>query len=140
MENENKKLNLKIIIPVAIVIVVIAVIGIVIIKSNTLTKEEQYAVNYLLCNSALKPNTTEIHRVWIYEEDNKWYFAYDITVKSGMFGDNEIIYGNETGITLKELAELKVTELEYKNYNAPAKEKGKKLNTNKIQKAFQEQY
>lgn len=144
MDQEKKKINIKIIIPILLVIVtIIAIIeGIVIFTSgnksndNKLTEEEQLAVDYLLCNGAIKPNDTEIHRVWIYKEDNKYYFAYDIN--SGNFAEQ--IYGNKDGITLEELKNLKITTLGNHNYTAPAKEKGKQLNAEKIQKAFQEQW
>ena len=106
MEQEKKKLNLKIIIPVVIVILVIAVVGIAIIKNNTLTKEEQYAVDYLLSNRAIQPNTVEISRVWVYQEGNKWYFAYDITFKNTIAGDIEIIYGNEERYCYRRIRKL----------------------------------
>lgn len=142
MEQEKKKSKLKIIIPIAIVILaVIGIVATVIIKNNTLTKEEQYAVDYLLCNSLIKPNTTEISKVWVYTEDDKWYFAYDITVTNAIFHPVEFIYANDKGITLKELEKLKIDELSYASYEkAPAKVKGKTLNAEKIQKAFKEQY
>lgn len=134
------KKNLKIIIPVIVAIVILA-IGIVIIKNNTLTKEEQYAVDYLLCNEVLKPNTTKIYKVWVYQEGDKWYFAYDISFPDGLGGGEvELIYGNEEGINIEELKDLKITKLLYKDYNTIAKEKGIKLNEKKISKAFKEQY
>ena len=144
MEQDKKKVNLKIIIPIIVVaIVVIAVVGIriVIIKNNTLTKEEQYAVDYLLCNNAIKPNTIEIHRVWVYQEDDKWYFAYDISKDGSVSGKIEFIYGNMEGITLEEMKELKLTDFYYNSYtNAPAKVNGKQVKAEKVYTAFQEQY
>ena len=135
--------KIKIIIAL-LVLAIIVVIPISIIFNNKLTNEEQYAVDYLLKNSSLKPNQTEIHKVWIYtekdEKDTKYYFAYDILIKNTFFGDEEIIYGNETGLTQEQIKELVIRELRYDNYNAPAKEKGKQLNEKKIQKAWKEQY
>lgn len=142
MEQKSKKINFKIIVIIAIVILaMIGIVATVIIKNNTLTKEEQYAVDYLLCNSLIKPNTTEISKVWVYTENDKWYFAYDITVTNSIFSPTEFIYANDKGITLKELEKLKINELSYASYEkAPAKVKGKTLNAEKIQKAFKEQY
>lgn len=139
MEQEKKKLNVKIIIPIVVAVIVV-IVGIVIVKNNKLTQEEQLAVDYLLCNSIIKPNTTEIHRAWVYEENGKWYFAYDMTTEFSMLGKFEMIYGNEEGLTLEVLSNLKINSLSPRDFDAPAKEKGKKLNANKIQKAFAEQY
>lgn len=141
---EKKKSKLKIIIPIAVAIIVIVVIGIFIVnmKSDKLTTEEQYAVTYLLCNRAIKPNTVEISRVWVCQEGDKWYFAYDITSPNAMFGASEIIYGNEEGITLKELEKLELHSFAYAtSYDkAPAKVNGKQVNAERVYKAFQEQY
>ena len=84
------------------------------------------------------------NKAWIYTEkdgkDTKYYFAYDIKINDTFFGDEEIIYGNESGLTQEQIRDLVITELRYDNYKALAKEKGKQLNAKKIQKAWKEQY
>ena len=110
MEQKSKKIDVKIIVIITIVVIIAIVEGIVIFtsgnKSNNgkLTQEEQLAVDYLLCNTLISPRDIELYRVWIYQEGDKYYFAYDMTEpQSLIFNSRQIIYASEGGVTKKQI-------------------------------------
>lgn len=175
----KKKLNLKIAIPVVIAIVAIAVIIIVmananktsenkeqseqqITESKELTKEEQFAVDYLV-EFAEAPmfnnrHSIKIHKVWFYEYSEDYYYvAYNITYQDRDGIEVEETFGNKLGVsnngqtTIEDafksylvlgtnmFTSSKYDQNEYWNTkDLKAKERGILLDTDKIQKAFEE--
>lgn len=150
MEQKSKKIDVKIIVIITIVVIIAIVEGIVIFtsgnKSNNgkLTQEEQLAVDYLLCNTLISPRDIELYRVWIYQEGDKYYFAYDMTEpQSLIFNSRQIIYASEGGVTKKQIENKEIKEFQSLVStcpNAKAKEKGKQLNAEKIYNAMLEQW
>lgn len=166
MEQEKKKLNLKIIIPIIVVIVVLTVVAIINYnkkenerleayrKENILTTEEEFAVDYLLmfANNFKQPHSIKLFKVWAYhykrenETEEHWYFAYNLSANNAYGGAIESTYGNEKELTNTDfwLTVMRGESLNASDYwceensnYLPAKEFGTLLNADKIQKAFE---
>lgn len=179
MEEKKKKFNLKIIISIVIAIVVIGVITIIMVnvnqtsnnkeqseqkttESRELTKEEQFAVDYLVefADAPMFNNrhSIKIHKVWFYEYSEDYYYvAYNITYQDRNGIEVEETFGNKLGVskngqtTIEDayksylvlgtnmLTSSKYDQNEYWNTkDLKAKERGILLDTDKIQKAFEE--
>lgn len=128
MEQEKKKLNLKIIIPVivAIVIIIAIVVGIgntnktnednnengqQVQENEELSKDEQFAVDYLVefADAPMFNNrhSIKIHKVWVYndgtETNDNYFVAFNITYQDKEGIEVENTFGNRfLGITNKE--------------------------------------
>lgn len=119
-------------------------------NSNELTAEERFAVDYLVIFSELmkNPHSIKLHKVWVYRFGRDYYVAYNFSVTNSIGGTVEVTYGNSLRVggdkESIEAAYILEKDTRAGSYwkektSLMAKEHGKVLDKDKIQKAFEEE-
>lgn len=161
MEKKHKPLKILgiiILIPILFVLVVTIIIAVstFVEFKQAANVQEEFAVDYLIMfsNTFKNPHSIKVHKVWVYtDSDNRFYVAYNLSASNSFGAEVEGTYGNNSGIFYLDadsgkkdveavpralyFCSLDLGELWEESYSLEAIKMGRKLDAEKIQKAFE---